>query len=208
MSSIYTILVCGGTCSGKTTVCKKILEHIITILGAHEGVVVICSQDSYYMGGNSQTNYDVPKAIDFDAMYDNIVKLQNGQVIDEPVYNFSTHSREDETKKMGPAKIIIIEGILTLSQPKIRALCDLKVFVEADEVVCYTRRLKRDIEERGRTFEEVESRYLDHVVPSFRDFINPSRYHANISLINNTHGSFVGLDILLDHIEKKIHELK
>lgn len=208
MSSCYVIGVCGASCSGKTTVCMKIEDKIENTLENKQNIICIISQDSYYKGGNNDTNYDVPNAIDFDLMVKHLEKLVKNETVDIPIYDFPTHSRKNEVKKIGPAKIIIVEGILILTNEKIRNLCDLKVFVEAEDVVCYSRRLQRDVKERGRTFKEVEKRYIEHVVPSFRNYINPCRYYANISLINNsTDGTFVGLGILLDHIEKKIHEL-
>src|SRR5205085_12239899 len=135
-------------------------------------------------------------------------KLLSGEQIQCPLYDFSTHSRRVETLLIKPAKIIIIEGILILSQERIRNLCNLKVFVEAEDTICYTRRLKRDTVERVRTFEDVEKGYLEHVIPSSNNFIKPSRYHADIILVNNIQNKFVGIEILLDHIEKKILELK
>ncbi|QKF94378.1 uridine kinase-like protein [Fadolivirus algeromassiliense] len=208
MESCYVIGVCGPTCGGKTTVCHKILEKIAEIIGNREGMICIVSQDSYYNGGNVETNYDVPAAIDFDLMVKDLKQLISGKSVNAPIYDFKTHSRKTETRKIGPAKIIIVEGILIFSQREVRDLCNLRIFVEADNVICYTRRLKRDVMERGRSFDEVEKRYLEHVVPSFNEYINPSRFYANIVLINNTNGEFVGLEILLDHIEKKITQFQ
>lgn len=208
MSSCYVIGVCGPTCGGKTTVCQKILEKIEATIGTHENMICVVSQDSYYKGGNADTNYDVPSAIDFDLMVQHLKELTDGKFVDSPIYDFKTHSRLSETKKVGQAKIIIVEGILIFSQKEVRELCNLNIFVEADDVVCYTRRLKRDVEERGRSFDEVAKRYIEHVVPSNNEYIKPSRFHANIILVNNTHGQFVGLDILLDHIEKKITQFQ
>ncbi len=208
MSTPYIIGISGSSCSGKTTVSTKILEIIKSTLGELNGNICLISQDSYYRGGDQNTNYDTPEALEFSLMYEHLQKIILGNTVDIPIYDFSTHSRKKETHALEPAKIIIIEGILIFTQEKIRDLCNLKVFVEADDTICYTRRLKRDVKERGRTFEEVEQRYIDHVVPCFNNFIKPSRYHANIILVNNTHGMFVGLDILLDHIEKKINNFK
>lgn len=200
----YIIGISGASCSGKTTVSTKILGKIKTIDELNDNVCLL-SQDSYYISGNVATNYDVPSALEFDLMYEHLQKLIEGETINAPIYDFSTHSRKEETKVIKPAKIIIIEGILIFTQEKIRELCDLKVYVEADDAICYARRLKRDVIERGRTFEEVEKRYLEHVVPCLNNYIKPSRFYASIILVNNTSGVFVGLDILLDHIEKKIN---
>lgn len=205
---VFVIGVAGPSCGGKTTVCNKIQEKILSIGGDDDKYTIASiSQDSYYNGGDSNTNYDVPGAIDFDLLIDHLKILISGKPVDVPIYDFSRHMRSEKMQTIQPAKIILIEGILIFSQEKLRNLCDLKVFVEADSVVCYTRRLKRDINERGRTIEEIEHRYLDHVVPSCQNYINPSRFYANISLINNTHGEFVGLEVLLGFIEKKLLEL-
>lgn len=193
--------VCGGSCSGKTSVCERIKNE----LGDSNGIVCLVSQDDYYKGASE--NYDIPSAIDFDLLGDNLEKLINGEEIDSPVYDYATHSRKSETKKVGPAKIIIVEGILIFCNERVRNLCNLKVFVEADEILCYTRRLERDTRERGRLYGEVVDYYMKYVVPSFRNYINPSRFYADISLINNTYGKIIGSEILIDHIKQRISKL-
>lgn len=208
MASSYVVAVCGESCSGKTTVCRKIIERIAKINTNGQNLVVIVSQDSYYKGGNSQTNYDVPDAIDFPQMIGDVKKLKNGEVINSPIYDFTTHSRKKETKRIGPAKIIIIEGILILTQKELRDLCDLQIYVSAFPQLMYSRRLKRDVEERGRTAEEVEERYFRDVLPASQQYVGPSESFADIVLKNNTHNRFIGLEILLDHIDKKIHEMR
>lgn len=208
MASSYVVAVCGESCSGKTTVCRKIIERIAKINTSGQNLVVVVSQDSYYKGGDAQTNYDVPESIDFPQLIKDIKKLKNGEVIESPIYDFTTHSRKKETKRIGPAKIIIIEGILILTQKEFRDLCDLKIFVSAFPQLMYARRLKRDVEERGRTANEVEERYFRDVLPASQQFVGPSENFADIVLKNNTHNSFIGLEILLDHVDKKIHEMK
>jgi uridine kinase len=206
--SCYVIGVCGPTCGGKTTVCHKILEKIEATIGSHEDMICVVSQDSYYNSGSPETNYDIPSALDFDLMAKHLEHLISGQAIHAPIYDFKTHSRTQVIQKIGPAKIIIVEGILIFSQKNIRDMCNLKIFVDADNVICFSRRLGRDTEERGRSIEEVTTRYLEHVVPSNIEYITPSKFYANIILVNNIHGEFVGLAILLDHIEKKIKEFQ
>ncbi|ARF12411.1 phosphoribulokinase / Uridine kinase family protein [Klosneuvirus KNV1] len=208
MASIYVVAVCGESCSGKTTVCRKIIERIAKINFSGQNLVAVVSQDSYYKGGNSQTNYDVPDSINFTEMIRDVKKLKNGEVIETPIYEFATHSRQKETKRIGPAKIIIIEGILILTQKELCDICDLKIYVSAFPQLMYSRRMKRDVEERGRTPEEVEERYFRDVLPASQQFVVPSENFADIVLKNNTHNRFIGLEILLDHIDKKIHEMK
>ena len=200
----YVIGGCGQSCSGKTTVCKQIKNTIRKVTKNAPGMVVVVHQDSYYKGGNKDTNYDIPDAICFDDMYNDITSLINKKVIESPIYDFKTHSRKTETKKKGPAKFIIIEGILIFSQERIRDLCHLKVFVLADSVTMFARRLKRDTEERGRTSEEVTKQYLRDVVPSSHIYVDPYVRFAHIALINNVENEFVGFDILKNSIKVKV----
>ena len=207
MTQTYVIGVCGASCSGKTTICQKMIKKINSILGNDQRSVTLISQDSYYFGGDSETNYDIPDSIDFNLMIDHITQLKNGNEIDCPIYDFNTHSRKNETKKIQPSSIIIIEGILIFSVEKLRSLCNLKVFVSAYPELRYSRRVKRDTEERGRSNDEVNERYFRDVLPASRHYVDPTIEFSDIALMNNTFGKFVGLEILLDHVEKKIKEI-
>ena len=189
----YVIGVCGASCSGKTTVCEEIVKIVTSIFKSSANAICVISQDNYYKGGNADTNYDVVEAVDFELLTNHVEKLVDGKIVEVPMYDFATHSRKKETQVTGPSKIIIVEGILIFANENIRKLCNLKIFVEADPVVCYTRRLKRDVQERGRTFEEVEQRYIRDVIPSFLNYIEPVRFHVDVSLINNsTNKNFIG----------------
>lgn len=208
MQTSYIIGICGQSCSGKTTVCKKIIERIVQINNDKTNLVVTLSQDSYYKGGDEYTNYDIPESVDFPQMIEDIKKMKRYEIINTPIYDFATHSRKPETKKIGPARIIIIEGILIFTQKELRDLCDLKIYVSAFSELMYARRLKRDVTERGRNVDDIERRYFDHVLPASQQYVAPSENFADIVLKNNTHNKFIGLEILLDHIDKKIHEIK
>jgi len=201
--SCYVIGIAGASCSGKTTVCNKILDKVKQTTTNHNSMVCVLGQDNYYIDGDENDNRDIPEAIDFNLMTLHLKKLMNGESVDMPIYDFKTHKRTQEIKKIGPAEIIIVEGILIFTQ-ELRNLCNLRIFVESGDALCCIRRLIRDNKERGRTHEEIQKRYLEHVVPCFNTYINPSKIHAHIILLNNTHDSFIGLEILLDHIEKKI----
>ena len=203
----YVIGVCGQSCSGKTTACDQIENTIKKITNNAPGMVVVIHQDSYYKGGNKDTNYDVPDAVEFDLMYEHLLCLINGEVIESPDYAYKTHSRKTETIKKGPAVIILLEGILIFSQEKIRELCDLKVFVLADAVTMFARRLKRDVEERGRTPEDVTKQYLRDVVPSSRIYVDPYIGFADIALVNNVENEFVGFKVLKNHIKVKVKKM-
>ena len=122
----------------------KIEEKIERILKNKENIICIVSQDNYYKGGNNDTNYDIPDAIDFDLMGKRLEeKLIKTETVDIPIYDFATHSRKNEVTRIGPVKIIIVEGILIFTNEKIRNLCDLKVFVEAEDAVCFSRRVRK-----------------------------------------------------------------
>jgi pantothenate kinase len=128
----YVVGVCGCTGAGKTHICRKIIDRINKVFGPSSQNVVLISQDWYYYNGNSETNFDIPSAIDFDLMSKQTKDLINGSEISCPIYDFATHSRiPDRTQQVLPAKIIILEGILIFTQEQIRNLCDLKVFVDS-----------------------------------------------------------------------------
>ena len=203
----YVIAITGVTNSGKTTVSNAIIDMIKETFGTIENIVALVSQDSYYKGGNKDTNYDKPESIDFEFMIQQIQQLMNNEVIDLPMYDFTTHNRTKETKKMGPAKIIIIEGILILTQKELCDLCDLRIFIDSHPELVYIRRLKRDMEERGRTIDEINEQYFRDVLPSSYQLVKPTADLCHIVLKNNTHNEFVGLEILLDWIKIKIKRL-
>ena len=192
--------ICGTSCSGKTTLANVIVNSL-----KQSGLnIVIISQDWFYKGGNENTNYDEPEALDFKLMIELINSLMKGNIVDFPQYDFKTHKRATETIKIEPANIIIIEGILIFSEPKLLDLFTYKVFIETDSEVCLLRRLNRDVEERGRSIKEVAGRYLRDVKPSNDKYVNPSRKHANIMINNSEDGLFIGADFLISHILCKI----
>lgn len=191
--SSYVIGICGCSCSGKTTAVNAIVNQL------KENTVVI-SQDSYYFGGNKNTNFDVPESIDFQSLISDLKTLMSGKPVDIPIYDFSTHSRKQETKRVEPAKVIIIEGILIFTQKELLDLIDLKVYISTYPELAFSRRLKRDVEQRGRTIQDVNERYFKHVLPSTKQFVEPSENFSDIVLKNNTNNQFIGLQILLNHI--------
>ena len=212
MSGCYVIGICGRTCSGKTTASKEIKKMILTDpffkSFAEENMITVLSQDWWYKGGNVDTNYDIPLAVDFEEMVKQLKELISGKEIDAPDYDFSTHSRKSTTQKIKPSKIIVIEGILIFSEPELKKLCDLKVFVSAPAEVCYQRRIDRDTKERGRDVKEVINRYMTHVLNSAVQFVDPSEYDSDITLKNNSmKNTFTGLDVLKNHIKFTFSEI-
>lgn len=194
---VFVIGICGASCSGKTTVSKEIMKRY------NDQDIQIISQDNYYFGGDVNTNYDIPSAIDFSKLISDIKDLIQGKAIDMPVYDFKTHNRKEETVRVEPKKHILVEGILIFCKKELRDLFNLKVFIMAYGELCYFRRLRRDVEERGRTLKEVSDRYFRDVLPSSKTFVEPMIQFSDIALINNTDWEFIGLDILVDHLDKK-----
>jgi uridine kinase len=194
---VFVIGICGASCSGKTTVSKEIIKRY------NRDDMIVLSQDNYYFSGNDNTNYDVPSAIDFEKLTSDLKDLISGKAIEMPQYDFKTHKRKEETVIVEPKKNIIVEGILIFSKKELRDLMNLKVFIMAYGELCYFRRLKRDVEERGRTHKEVSERYFRDVLPSSKTFVEPMIQFSDIALINNTDWEFIGLDILVDHLDKK-----
>jgi uridine kinase len=194
--NVYVIGICGVSCSGKSTASIEIQD-----LAKNNGIdVTVLSQDSCYKGGNVDTNYDVPDAVDFDLLISLLEALIAGKDVNCPIYDFTTHLPKKEFNVLKPSKIIIVEGILIFYVERLRKLMNLKVFVSALPELCYERRLKRDVEVRGRDPKEVKKRYFNHVLPSSSHYVLPTLQYSDIALINNTDGQFVGLKILLDHI--------
>ena len=198
---MITIGVYGGTGSGKTTIVSQIVSEFPT------SEIQVISQDSYYKDTSHLTfdercalNFDHPDAIDFPLLYQHVNSLKNGENIEQPVYSFETHNRTKETVTVVPKKILIIEGILILNYPKLRSLFDLKIFIDADSDMRMERRVSRDISERGRTPEEVLNRYLNTLKSMHKQFIEPMKVHADITLENHQNTP-LNLSELIDKIK-------
>jgi len=195
----YIIGISGGSGAGKSHVTNIIVGTIKKIYPNRCNDIIIISQDSFYKGGNASTNYDIPSSIEFDMMINCVKKLINGESINCPIYDFSTHSRMSETKLINPAKIIIIEGILIFTQKELRDLCNLKVFVHAEEHTQLIRRAQRDTKERGRTYDEVFSRYTKDVGPSYKEYVLPFASYADMT-INNRDNTYDGVEVLVCYL--------
>jgi len=190
------IAVAGGSSSGKTTVVNKIMANL------KEYPIVVIKHDDYYKDQSSMSmeerrkvNYDHPFALDNDLFIRQLKSLIAGNPIQKPVYDFVQFTRSSQTETVRPAKIIVLEGILVLEDPRIRALVDVKIFVEADDDLRFIRRLKRDIEERGRSMDSVIDQYLKTVKPMFHEFVKPSKRYADI-IIPNDYSHDVAVDLI------------
>ena len=173
--------VTGGSGSGKTSVSRKILENFPDL--------TICKidQDYYYKDQSHmpfeerlKTNYDHPNSMDRDLLIQHLKDLKNGTAVDVPVYSYVEHTRTGETKHFTPKKIVILEGILLLTDERVRQLSDISVFVDTPLDICFIRRLQRDMEERGRSLQSVIDQYRATVRPMFMQFIEPSKQYADI----------------------------
>lgn len=197
--------ITGGTGCGKTTV----VDQIIGELPAEE--VAVISQDSYYkdlshltMEERVKVNFDHPNSIDFELLAQHLHDLKQGKTILQPVYSFVAHNRTKEFVETAPRKVVIVEGILIMTHPELRALFDIKIFVHADSDERLMRRLKRDIKERGRDLEEVLNRYQQTLKPMHEQFIEPTKEFADI-IIPNNHYNTVAVDIVRTIINDKLN---
>ena len=196
--------IAGGTGSGKTTVVHQIMNEL------PDAEVGIISQDSYYKENKnmsyeerSNINFDHPRAIDFELLVTHLKELKRGNIINQPVYSFIKHNRTDDTIVTHPRKVMIVEGILIFTNPELRDLFDIKVFVHADSDERLIRRLRRDISERGRDMEEVLSRYQHTLKPRHEQFIEPTKAYADI-IIPNDKFNTVAIDVVRAVINQRI----
>ena len=197
--------IAGGTGSGKTTVVNQIVNELPT------NIVGVISQDSYYKDllhmtkeERSNVNFDHPNAIDFSLLIAHLKQLKENKAIQKPSYSFVDETRLEETVLIEPRKVIILEGILVLSNPKIRELLDIKIFVQADSDERLIRRLQRDIKERGHTIEKVLHRYRTAVKPMHNQFIEPSKEFADIIIPNNNYNT-VAINVVKTIINEKLN---
>jgi len=196
--------IAGGTGSGKTTVVNTIIDEL-----QHDEVEVI-SQDSYYRDTSeltyeerTQINFDHPQSIDFDLLVKHLKQLRKGQTIPQPVYSFKEHNRTGQIIETPPKKVMLVEGILILTNPKLRELFDIKIYVHADSDERLIRRLKRDLKERGRDLDEVLNRYQTTLKPMHQQFIEPSKEFADIIIPNNRYNT-VAVDIVQTIIRQRL----
>ncbi len=196
--------IAGGTGSGKTTVVRKLIELL------PPGEVVILPQDSYYKDNKDisieerqKINFDHPDSVEFPLLMEHLSMLREGKSIEMPIYSYLTCLRSKETISIAPADVVVVEGILVLTDPGLRSMLDIKVFVDADADDRLGRVIQRDIVERGRSVLQVLDRYNDTVKPSHLQFIEPSKRYADI-IIPRGGENAVGIDVLKTIIEKHL----
>ncbi len=194
--------ISGASGSGKTLVAQTLFD----LLGSEK--VVILQEDSYYKDlshlpfeERAKYNFDHPDAFDHDLLIEHLKLLLQGESIEHPIYDFTTHSRKKETRRVGPHEIIILEGILLLAIPELREMMDIKIFIDTAPDICFIRRLKRDLEERGRTVDSVINQYQKTVRPMYLQFVEPSKRYADI-IIPHGGKNVIAIDIIKSKIEK------
>lgn len=189
--------VAGGTGSGKTTLVRNIVEAV----GAAN--VVVLQHDSYYRDRSdlrfeerARLNYDHPDSLETELFVRHLEQLIAGQPADVPVYDFVTHTRRRETMRVEPCRIILVEGILVLAEPSLRALMDIKLYVDTDADVRFIRRLERDVRDRGRSVDSIVQQYLGSVKPMHELFVEPSKRYADVIIPEGGHNP-TALDMVI-----------
>lgn len=180
MNDILVIGIAGGTGSGKSTLVKNLIEKF-------GDVITVLSHDNYYKRHDELTyeercllNYDEPAALDTSLMVYQLDQLIHGQEIDCPVYDFTVHNRSNETVRIVPRQVILVEGIMIFADEELRKLMDIKIFVDADADIRICRRIKRDVNKRGRSLESVIIQYQQTVKPMHEKYVEPSKKYADI----------------------------
>ncbi len=195
--------IAGGSGSGKTLVARTIIRE----LGSDR--VVVIDQDSYYKNlddiphrDRDARNFDHPDAFDGELLKRHIRDLLEGHPIEQPIYDYSQHQRLAETRTIGDHIVIVLEGILIFVDPELRALMDIKLFVDADHDVRFIRRLKRDLVERGRSVDSIIRQYEESVRPMHMQFVEPTKRHADLIIPEGGHNR-----VAIDLVKTKIREL-
>jgi len=198
--------VAGGTGSGKTTVSVAILERV-----GRERITYI-QHDSYYkdlshlpLEERHKINFDHPDALDTNLLVEHLKRLQAGSLIEVPIYDFTTHTRKGETRRVEPRAVTLVEGILIFADKALRDLMDVKIFVDTDADIRFLRRLQRDITERGRTMESVIRQYLETVRPMHLEFVEPSKRYADI-IIPEGGFNITAIDMVVARVEAMVGE--
>lgn len=202
-SNTLVIGIAGGTGSGKTTLMRNIMTRF-------DGMVTVLSHDNYYKRHDELTleersglNYDEPDAIETSLMVEHLTQLRQGQAIDCPVYDFTRHNRSDETIRLEPKPVIVVEGILIFESAPLRELMDIRLFVDTDADVRLCRRIRRDVNKRGRTLESVLTQYQTTVKPMHEKYVEPSKKYANL-VIPEGGKNAVALDMILGRIQRHL----
>ena len=204
-NEILVIGIAGGTASGKTTLMKNLINEF-------GGQVTVLSHDNYYKRHDDmpyeercKLNYDEPAAFDTSLMVYHLDQLRHGHSIECPVYDFTVHNRSDETIRLVPHKVIIVEGILIFENEELRNLMDIKIFVDTDADIRLCRRIKRDVNKRGRSLESVLTQYQQTVKPMHERYVEPSKKYADL-VVPEGGKNLVALGMITGHIHHYLDE--
>ncbi len=196
--------IAGGTGAGKTTIARTVVAEL-----AGESVTLI-EHDHYYrehpeLDGDqrAQLNYDHPDSLESELLAAHLDALARGEAVDRPNYDFVSHRRREETTRLQPTRVIVVEGILIFAEPALRERFDVKVFVETPSDIRLLRRIRRDMERRGRSFEEVRRQYLKTVRPMHEAFVEPSRRYADV-IIPEGGNNLVAIEMLVERLRKPL----
>ena len=211
-SSCIIIAITGASASGKSSIASTVHKELCNELGCQE--IGIIAEDSYYkdqshleMSERVKMNYDHPNSMDRDLLIQHLKDLKNGTAVDIPVYSYVDHTRTGETKHFTPKKIVILEGILLLTDERVRQLADISVFVDTPLDICFIRRLQRDMEERGRSLDSIIDQYNSVVKPMYHQFIEPTKRYADVVIpegVSNT----VAIDLINTKVASILEESK
>ena len=203
MENILVIGIAGGSGSGKTTLMNNIVERF-------KDNITVLSHDSYYRRHDDMTyeercklNYDEPAALETDLMVRHLDQLRRGEAIDCPVYDFTVHNRSDETTRIEPRKVIFVEGILIFDKRELRDLMDIRIFVDTDADIRLCRRVKRDVNKRGRSLESVLTQYQETVKPMYEKYVEPSKKYAHI-LVPEGGKNTIAQEFIISLLEKHL----
>ena len=206
MENILVIGIAGGTGSGNTTLMKRLVEQF-------GDVVSVLSHDNYYrrldhlaFEERCKVNYDEPNALETELMCQHLQQLREGKGIDCPVYDFSQHNRSDDTVHIEPRQVIIVEGILIFENEQLRDLMDIRIFVDTDADIRLCRRIKRDVNKRGRSMESVIEQYQTTVKPMHDKYVEPSKKYAHI-VVPEGGKNLVALDMIMGRIRRHLEEV-
>jgi uridine kinase len=198
--------IAGGSGSGKTTVANRLRQVVVANADAGEGAVAVFEHDAYYRDRQdlsyeerSQLNFDHPDSLETELLVEHVRALKSGRSVDLPIYDFKTHRRSEETRLLTPAPVIIVEGILVFVEEALRAEMDVRIYVDTDADIRAFRRIRRDIEKRGRTFESVREQYYKTVRPMHLMFVEPSKRYAHVILPEGGE-NHVGIDLVTSFI--------
>ena len=196
--------IAGGSGSGKSTVARKVADSL------GRASVVFLDMDAYYrnhthlsLEERRRVNWDHPDAFDLDLLAEQLETLASGREIRKPLYDFVTHTRRDECEVIAPADVVVIDGILLFAEARIRELCDVKVFVDADADIRLIRRLRRDVNKRGRTLDEVIAQYLDTVHPMHLQFVEPTKRYADV-IVPRGGRNAVAIEMIVAKIQRRL----